>query len=121
MIVNPYLQAPGHDGVFVIGDSSIMLDDRGKPYPPSAQIAIQQGEAAARNAIALLRGREMAPFKYFYRGTVASLGKGEAIGSVGKYKVKGAKAAILKKIVDGRYLYKIGGVRLLLRKTANFQ
>jgi NADH dehydrogenase, FAD-containing subunit len=120
VVVNPYLQAPGHGEIFVIGDSSIVLNDQGKPYPPSAQIAIQQGEAAARNAIALLRGREMAPFKYFYRGTVASLGKGEAIGSVGKYKVKGAKAAILKKIVDGRYLFKIGGVRLLIRKMAFF-
>jgi NADH dehydrogenase len=120
VIVNPYLQAPGHDGVFVIGDSSIMLDDRGKPYPPSAQIAIQQGEAAARNAAALLLGREMEPFRYIHRGTVASLGKGEAIGSFGKYRVKGFPAAILKKIVDGRYLYKIGGVRLLLRKAASF-
>jgi NADH dehydrogenase len=104
VVVNPYLQAPGHEGIFVIGDSSIVFDDQGKPYPPSAQIAIQQGEAAARNAIALLRGREMAPFRYVYRGTVASLGKGEAIGSVGRFRVKGVPAAILKKIVDGRYL-----------------
>ena len=121
VVVNPYLQAPGYRDVFVIGDSSIVLNDQGRPWPPSAQIAIQQGEAAAHNALALLRGREMTPFTYIHRGTVASLGKGEGIGSVGGYRVKGAMAAILKKIVDGRYLYKIGGVRLLLRKTANFQ
>jgi NADH dehydrogenase, FAD-containing subunit len=118
VIVNPYLQAPGHDDVFIIGDSSIVLNDQGKPWPPSGQIAMQQGEAAARNVIALLRKQEMKPFHYVYRGTVASLGKGEGIGSVGKYKVKGIPAAILKKIVDGRYLYKIGGVKLLVRKMA---
>ena len=118
VIVNPYLEAPGHDDIFVIGDSSIVLNDQGKPYPPSAQIAIQQGEAAARNAVALLRGQEMKPFLYVYRGTVASLGKGEAVGSVGKYRLKGTAAAILKQIIDGRYLYKIGGVKLVMRKRA---
>jgi len=120
VVVNPYLQAPGHDDVFVIGDSSIVLNEQGKPYPPSAQIAIQQGEAAARNAIALLRGREMTPFRYVYRGTVASLGRGEGIASVGKFRVKGLPAAILKKIVDARYLFKIGGVGLVVRKSGIF-
>lgn len=118
VVVNPYLQAPGFDEIFVIGDSSIVLNDQGKPWPPSAQIAIQQGEAAARNAVALLRGRDMAPFRYSYRGTVASLGKGEAIGSVGRFRVKGVPAAILKKIIDGRYLYKIGGAGLVMRKMS---
>jgi len=118
VVVNSYLQAPGHEEIFVVGDSSIVLNDQGRPYPPSAQIAIQQGEAAARNAIALLRGREMQPFRYIYRGTVASLGKGEAVGSVGKCKLKGTAAAILKQIIDGRYLYKIGGVKLVARKRA---
>jgi len=120
VVVNPYLQAPGHDDVFIIGDSSIVLNDQGKPWPPSGQIAIQQGEAAARNVIALLRGREMATFKYVYRGTVASLGKGEAIGSVGKYRLKGTAAAILKNIVDARYLFKIGGAGLVVRKMSGF-
>ncbi|OUM95649.1 MAG: NADH dehydrogenase [Thermobacillus sp. ZCTH02-B1] len=118
--VNAYLQAPGFGDVFVIGDSSMVMNDQGRPWPPSAQIAIQQGEAAARNAIALLRGREMTPFRYVHRGTVASLGRGEAIGSVGRCKVKGLAAAILKTVIDARYLYRIGGVRLVLRKTAFF-
>lgn len=120
VVVNPYLQAPGHDNVFVIGDSSIVMNDQGKPYPPSAQISIQQGEAAALNLIALLRNQKLSPFIYSYKGTVASLGKGEGIGSVGKFKLKGFKAAVLKKIVDGRYLYKIGGLKLLIQKTSSF-
>lgn len=120
VVVNPYLQAPGHENVFIIGDCSIVMDEEGRPYPPSAQISIQQGETAARNVIALLRKQEPSPFVYIYRGTIASLGKGEGIGRAGKFKLTGIRAAILKKIVDCRYLYKIGGLGLLIRKSASF-
>lgn len=37
--VNNYLHAPGHDNVFVIGDSSLIFNDEGRPYPPTAQMA----------------------------------------------------------------------------------
>ncbi|GIQ68458.1 NAD(P)/FAD-dependent oxidoreductase [Xylanibacillus composti] len=115
--VDEYLRAPGHDDVFIIGDGSIFMNPEGRPYPPTAQIAMQQGAATASNLVASIRNSQLKPFKPSIKGTVASLGRGEAIGVVGKYKMRGFVAAMMKKIIDMRYLYIIGGIPLVLRKT----
>lgn len=114
--VEPDLRMPGYDHIFVIGDCSIVMNDQGRPYPPTAQIATQQGYTCAQNLVAAIRGESLKPFKPEIRGTVASLGKNEAIGIVGKKKIKGFTAAIMKKIIDARYLFLIGGIPLVLRK-----
>jgi NADH dehydrogenase len=114
--VDAYLRTPEYENIYVVGDCSIVLNPDGKPYPPSGQIATQQGETCAYNLIAAIRSTPPKEFKYINRGTIASLGKREAVGVVGNTKVKGSKAAILKKIVDIRYLYTIGGIPLVIRK-----
>ncbi|MFS1514036.1 NAD(P)/FAD-dependent oxidoreductase [Chengkuizengella sp. SCS-71B] len=115
--VDEYLRAPGFDDVFIIGDCSVMFKEDGKPFPPTAQIAMQQGVACAYNLAASIRGEKLKTFKPEIKGTVASLGKGEAIGVVGEKKIKGYTAAIMKKMIDIRYLYIIGGIPLVLKKT----
>lgn len=114
--VDEYLRAPGLENVFVIGDCSLVFNEEGRPYPPTAQMATQQGKALGANLVALLRGGSMTPFRYIHRGTVASLGKGEGIGMVGRRKLFGGQAAFMKKIVDNRALYLIGGLPLVLKK-----
>ncbi|GAB2677180.1 NAD(P)/FAD-dependent oxidoreductase [Paenibacillus thermoaerophilus] len=114
--VDKTLRSTQFDNVFVIGDCSLIFNEEGRPYPPTAQIAMQQGVTCAHNLTAAIRGEPMKEFKPQIKGTVASLGKGEAIGIVGKYKLKGATAAFMKKIIDMRYLYIIGGIPLVLRK-----
>ena len=93
-----------------------MFNKDGKPYPPTAQIAMQQGVNCAKNIVAAIRDKQPQPFEFSSKGTVASLGKGEAIAVVGDKKYKGWKAAQLKKLVDLRYLFIIGGIPLVLRK-----
>ncbi len=115
--VDEYLRAPGYDNVFVVGDCALIFNDQGRPYPPTAQIAVQEGENCGKNIIALLRNGKMTPFVPQLQGTLASLGKGEGIGIVGKKKLFGTSAALLKKASDLRYLYKIGGVGLALKKV----
>ncbi|HEY8343205.1 MAG TPA: NAD(P)/FAD-dependent oxidoreductase, partial [Calditerricola sp.] len=114
--VDDYLRAPGYDNVFVVGDCSLVFNEQGRPYPPTAQIAIQEGQNCARNLVALIRGGSLEPFKPHIRGTVASLGRDEAIGIVGGRKLTGAAAVWMKKLIDLRYLYLIGGLSLVLRK-----
>lgn len=114
--VDEYLRAPGYDNVFVVGDSSLVFNEEGRPYPPTAQIATQQGQSLGKNLAALIRGGEMKPFKYMPKGTVASLGRKEAIGVVGDKKYVGGTAAFLKKVIDLRWLFLLGGVSLVLRK-----
>lgn len=114
--VDETLRAPGYDHVYVLGDCSIVMNPEGRPYPPTAQISMQQAEVCASNLVAQIRGSELKKFEYKPKGTVASLGRGEAIGIVGSKKIKGGIAAIMKKIIDLRYLYIIGGISLVIRK-----
>ncbi len=65
---------------------------------------------------ALLSGGKLEEFVPEIKGTVASLGKGEAIGKVGNKKLFGASAAATKKIIDNRYLFLLGGIHLVVKK-----
>ncbi|WP_048601643.1 NAD(P)/FAD-dependent oxidoreductase [Rubeoparvulum massiliense] len=116
--VDEYLRIPGHEEVFVVGDNALIINEEsGRPYPPTAQIAVQQGETVALNLAKLVRNdATLEAFKYHFKGTVASLGKGEGIGFMGKRKFFGSTAALMKKLIDARYLYMIGGLSLVMRK-----
>jgi len=117
--VDPYLRVPGHEDVFVIGDCSLVINEEiNRPYPPTAQIAMQQGETCAKNLAALIRNNEeeLKVFTPDIKGTVCSLGEDDAIGVVFGKKLKGSKAAFMKKVIDNRALYMIGGPSLVLKK-----
>ena len=114
--VNELLQPAGMSDVFIVGDCSIFTSPDGKPYPPTAQIAMQEGENVAYNLLAALRGQSAQTFKPSIKGVVASLGKNEAIGVVFRFKIKGWFAYMMKKVIDMRYLFIIGGINLVLRK-----
>lgn len=112
------LRAPGHDDIFVIGDSSLMINEEiDRPYPPTAQIAMQQGETCARNITALIKGNDgLEEFTPDIKGTVCSLGEDDAIGLVFGKKLMGTKASFMKKMVDNRALYMVGGAGLVMKK-----
>ncbi|MEH7353276.1 NAD(P)/FAD-dependent oxidoreductase [Neobacillus drentensis] len=116
--VQPDLRVPGFDDVFIIGDSSLVINEEiNRPYPPTAQISMQQGELAARNIAALVRNKtELESFTFDNKGTVCSLGEDDAIGVVFGKKITGTKAAFMKKVIDNRALYMIGGAGLVMKK-----
>jgi NADH dehydrogenase len=114
--VDAFLRAQEKEHVYVVGDCSLVTGPQDEPYPPTAQLAIQQGAACAFNLVAAIRGEAPREFKFSGKGVVASLGKGEAIGIVLGKTYKGGKAAVMKKLIDLRYLYAIGGIPLVLRK-----
>ncbi|MFC4558634.1 NAD(P)/FAD-dependent oxidoreductase [Virgibacillus kekensis] len=113
------MRAPEYDDVFVIGDCAlIMNEETGRPYPPTAQIAIQESDVVAHNIKALVEGHEeLETFEPKILGTVASLGHNDAIGVVmNDRKLFGFNATVMKKIIDNRYLLKLGGIGLLMKK-----
>ncbi|PRX74497.1 NADH dehydrogenase [Bacillus sp. V-88] len=116
--INRDLRAPGHDNIFIIGDCSLMINEEtDRPYPPTAQIAMQQGEVCARNIASLLHGKEdLELFTPDIKGTVCSLGEDDAIGVVYGKKITGTKASFMKKVVDNRALYMVGGPSLVFKK-----
>jgi NADH dehydrogenase len=57
IIVDKYLEVPNYKGVFSIGDCAFIVDpSTGNPYPPTAQHAIREGTAVAKNIIAEIEG-----------------------------------------------------------------
>lgn len=116
--VQPDLRAPGHDNVFIIGDCSLIINEEiNRPYPPTAQIAMQQGEVCARNVAALVRQKtDLESFTPDIKGTVCSLGHDDAIGVVFGKKLFGTKASIMKKVIDNRALLMIGGPGMMVKK-----
>lgn len=111
------LRAPGFDNVFVIGDCALMINEAiNRPFPPTAQIAMQQGEVCAKNLIALIKGQQTSAFVPDLKGSVCSLGNSDAIGVVFDKKMTGKKASMMKKIVDNRALFMVGGVGLTIKK-----
>ena len=83
--VLPDLTLPGHPEVFVLGDM-ISLDD----LPGVAQVAIQGGKYAAKTIRGRLEGKpEPEPFKYFDKGSMATISRFRAVANVGKLELRG--------------------------------
>lgn len=116
--VRPDLRVPGYDNIFIIGDcANVINPETERPYPTTAQNAIQQAYFVARNMKRLLCGEPTETYEFHDKGTVASLGHGDAIGVIfGRIKLKGTAASAMKKMIDDRYLFLLGGVGLMLKK-----
>lgn len=115
--VDPDLRAPGHEDIFIIGDCALLINEEiNRPYPPTAQIAMQMAETCAHNIKALMHNSPLESFKPDIKGTVASLGGKEAIGVVGNKKLFGTSANFMKKMIDNRYLFLLGGTGLMLKR-----
>lgn len=116
--VNPHLQVEGQENVFIIGDCSLIINEEiDRPYPPTAQIAMQQGVNCAKNIGRLIRGeKNLEKFTPDIKGTVASLGESNAVGVVYGRNLTGTTASIMKKVIDNRSLFLIGGPGLVLKK-----
>ncbi|MDQ6848176.1 MAG: NAD(P)/FAD-dependent oxidoreductase [Candidatus Dormibacteraeota bacterium] len=86
--VRPTLQLPDRDDVQVIGDLA-EFDDAGEPLPMLAAVAIQQGEHAAANVIAMVDGGTATAFHYHDKGTMATVGRNYAVVQLGRIRVAG--------------------------------
>jgi NADH dehydrogenase len=93
VIVEPDLSVPGHPGIFVIGDLCCFTHQGGKPLPGVAPVAMQQGKYVARLIQRRLAGREKpAPFHYFNKGNLATVGRNRAVAEFGKLHISGFPA-----------------------------
>lgn len=86
--VNPDLTLPENDRISVLGDL-IALEQDGKPLPGVAQTAIQSGELAAANIVATLDGKPRKAFRYWDKGSMATIGRARAIAEVKGLRLSG--------------------------------
>lgn len=83
IIVNRDFSVPERPGVWALGDCAwIPTKTAGEWYPMTAQHAIREGPALAKNIAALQRGRQTKPFDFTALGTMASLGARRGVASV---------------------------------------
>jgi NADH:ubiquinone reductase (H+-translocating) len=92
VLVNPDLSIPGHPEIFVIGDLAALRDDSGQMLPGVAPVAIQQGAAAARNIERDLGSRARQNFRYFDKGSLATIGRAAAVAQFGRIRISGFPA-----------------------------
>jgi NADH dehydrogenase len=84
----PTLALSEHPNVFIAGDLCAFTQD-GSLLPGVAQVAMQQGAHAARNVTRAIAGEPLQPFRYRDYGTMATIGRGSAIGDVFGFKISG--------------------------------
>ncbi len=69
----------GLERIYAVGDIAHLADPEGRPYPMLIPVAQQQGELAAKNLLADLRGEVGEAFTYRDRGTMATIGRSRAV------------------------------------------
>lgn len=114
--VNEHLQSVDFSNVFVIGDSAWFTGPDGKPLPPTGQAATQMGAVAAHNVLRIMKREPLETFTLNYMGTLASLGAEVGVGNVKGMKTKGVSAALMKEGSKLKYLWQLGGLRLVNKK-----
>ncbi|MCU4188128.1 NAD(P)/FAD-dependent oxidoreductase [Flavobacterium sp. HXWNR29] len=91
--VNQYNQVEGYDNLFAIGDIAVMTSEAyPQGHPMMAQPAMQQGRLLAENVIRLLDKKEMKPFVYKDKGSMATIGRNKAVVDLPKFKFSGVFA-----------------------------
>jgi NADH dehydrogenase len=121
--------------VFAIGDvAAIITPETPEGHPGVAPAAVQQGKHLAKNLLLLANGHEMEPFKYFDKGSLATIGKNLAVADLGKIRFQGFFAWLIWGFVHlmslvsarnrlvvlinwaGSYFSNSSGSRLIIRK-----
>jgi NADH dehydrogenase len=91
--VNPDLSLPQHPEVFAIGDMAMVLEKNGQPVPGVSPAAMQMGRHVARIIEKEIdSGTMLSPrpaFKYWDKGTMATIGRSAAVAWLGKIKISG--------------------------------
>ncbi|WP_375562123.1 NAD(P)/FAD-dependent oxidoreductase [Bernardetia sp. OM2101] len=80
IIVDEFNRVKGIDNIFALGDIAAMVsEDHPKGFPMLAPVAMQQGKALGDNLERMLNKKEMKPFKYFDKGSMATVGRNRAV------------------------------------------
>ena len=80
----------GYTNIFAIGDIAAMISvDFPNGHPGVAPAAIQQGSHLAKNIAHLVKNEETEPFKYTDKGSMATIGRNQAVADLGSVHLHG--------------------------------
>lgn len=88
---NGQCQVESFDGIYAIGDVAAMItEDTPRGLPGVAPVAQQQGRYVAQHIMNILSGKPNDEnFKYFDKGSMATVGRNRAVVDMGKFHMKG--------------------------------
>jgi NADH dehydrogenase len=83
----------GYQNIYAIGDvASIIDEETPNGHPGVAPVAIQQGHHLAKNLVKIIENKPLEPFKYFDKGSMATVGRNKAVVDIGKIRFQGVFA-----------------------------
>lgn len=105
VVVRSDLSIVGHENAFAVGDIADIDDGKGGRLPQLAQVAIQGGKHAAAQVVRTIERRPRTDFRYFDKGTMATIGRRAAVAELpGGTKLTGAVAWVAWLVLHLVYL-----------------
>jgi NADH dehydrogenase len=96
VVVDPDLSVPGAPGAWAIGDCALVGNAHdGTIAPPTAQFAVAQAHALARNLLATLARAPTQAFAHRSRGAMAAIGHRKGVANVLGLRLSGLPAWLL--------------------------
>ncbi|MES2447587.1 MAG: NAD(P)/FAD-dependent oxidoreductase [Bacteroidota bacterium] len=79
-----------YQNIYAVGDVAAMItDETPNGHPGVAPAAIQQGTLLAKNLLNIIEGKPTENFKYFDKGSMATVGRNRAVVDIGKIRFQG--------------------------------
>ncbi|MES2418714.1 MAG: NAD(P)/FAD-dependent oxidoreductase [Bacteroidota bacterium] len=83
----------GYSNIYAIGDVAAMIsEETPNGHPGVAPVAIQQGKLLAKNLIRIMENKPTENFKYFDKGSMATVGRNRAVVDIDKIHFQGVFA-----------------------------
>jgi NADH:ubiquinone reductase (H+-translocating) len=99
------LTIPNYPDIFIIGDLACAVDEKGKPLPGVAQVAMQGGAYVAKTIRARVeRKQPLRPFHYFNKGDLAVIGRAAAVADIFGVHISGWPAWLIWLFVHLMYI-----------------
>ncbi len=97
VIVDSTMRSVSHSEVWALGDCAAIPGPDGRPYPALAQHAVREARQLAENLVAVLEGRQPAPFVFRSLGSMAAFGHFRAVAQVMGVRLTGFPAWWLRR------------------------
>ena len=95
--------------IFALGDTALMVaENYPNGHPQVVQPSIQQASLLAKNLRHMIKGKPLRPFKYMNKGSMATIGRNDAVEEISGIRFSGFFAWLLWLLV---HLMSIVGVK----------
>jgi NADH:quinone reductase (non-electrogenic) len=117
LVVRPDLSLTGHPEIFAIGDM-VHVEQDGALLPGIAPVAMSEGRYVARSIAARVAGATVAPYRYFDKGQMATIGRSAAVADLRIVRFSGLLAWLAWLFIHLMYLVEFENRVLVLVEWA---